>query len=77
MMLKYYVFKARDKSGDVAITDDETAAKLPKRAWGWGLPIREMNIDASDPKTGETEIVKAVQERGYHLLLGDGGGAPP
>jgi hypothetical protein len=70
-MLKYHVFRARDKSGDVAITDDETAAKLPPRQFGWGLPIREMNIDESDLKIGETEIVKDVQKHGYHLLLGD------
>ena len=70
-MLKYYVFRARDKSGDVAITDDATAAKLPQRQWGWGLPIRELNIDERAPKIGEREMIKDVQKHGYHLLLGE------
>ena len=70
-MLKFHVFRARDKSGDVAITDDETAAKLPPRQWGWGLPIRELNIDERAPKIGEREIMEDLQKQGYHVLLGE------
>ena len=67
--MKCYVFHA-GVGKQMAITDDETGAKLPKQAGAWAYD-REMDIKATDaPRIGanSSEILSAIKRDGYFIL---------
>jgi hypothetical protein len=67
--MKYHVFRA-GSGNQMAITDDETGAKLPRRKGAW-VYDRPMEINVTDgPRTGanSSEIVSAVEQDGYFIL---------
>jgi hypothetical protein len=58
----YHLFRA-GVGNQMAITDDETGAKLPKKAGAW-VYVRPMEIKATDG----SEIVSAIERDGYFIL---------
>jgi len=67
--MKYHIFRA-GVGNQLAITDDETGAKLPKKTGAW-VYDRPMEIERTDPpKVGSnsSEIVSAVERHGYFIL---------
>ena len=67
--MKYHIFRA-GVGNQMAITDDETGAKFPKRTGAWKYD-RPMEINATDgPRIGadSSEIVASVERDGYFIL---------
>jgi len=67
--MKLYRFKATTGMG-MALTDDKTGAKLPKRQFGTWQFDKEMDINEQDGSrigAGSDDIVQGVQRDGYFL----------
>jgi hypothetical protein len=66
--MTYYIFRAR-VGNEMAITDDHTGAKLPKRTGAW-VYDRPIEISADRPRIGasSSEIIDAVERVGYFIL---------
>jgi hypothetical protein len=67
--MKLYRFKATTGMG-MALTDDKSGAKLPKRKFGAWAFDKEMNISAGDgPLIGadSDQIIKGIERDGYFL----------
>jgi hypothetical protein len=67
--MTYYIFRAR-VGNEVAITDDHTGAKLPKRTGAW-VYDRPIEINPTDPPrigANSSEIIDAVDRAGYLIL---------
>jgi hypothetical protein len=67
--MKCHLFRA-GRGNQMAITDDETGAKLPKREGAW-IYVRRMIIQPMDgPRIGasSSEILSAIERDGYFIL---------
>jgi hypothetical protein len=64
-----YVFRA-GVGNQMAITDDETGAKVPKKtgAWIYDRPMEIKTTDGPRVGTDPNDIVTSVERDGYFIL---------
>jgi len=68
-LMTYYIFRAR-VGNEMAITDDQTGGKLPRRTGAW-ICERPIELKLDDPPridATSSEIISAVERVGYFIL---------